>query len=83
MKRHRDALAIDGGACNPLPIGRAFQEALKEAMDELQDTDAVWNDAAILLMTNLICHLVGIGAEVGFARYGEAREECERRKEEV
>lgn len=83
MKRHRDALAIDGGACNPLPIGRAFQEALREAMGELQDTDAVWNDAAVLLMTNQICHLVGVGAGVDFVRYVEARRECEQRKEEA
>lgn len=81
MKRHREALIIDGGAVNPLPITRALHDAAVEAMEETRSTDAVWQDPAILIMLNQICHMAGIQAAVDLDRYCAVREQCEKLKE--
>jgi DNA invertase Pin-like site-specific DNA recombinase len=82
MKRHCEALIINDGAVNPLPITRALHDAAVEAMGETRSTDDVWQDAAICLMLNQIAHMAGMPSEMSFERYRQAVEECQRRKDE-
>lgn len=51
-RRHRDALAISGGACNPGAIARSIVAACDELREEGADTPATCSDPAIRLMAH-------------------------------
>jgi hypothetical protein len=55
MNRFSNALAIQGGACNPIAISRALVEAINQARAEDPDHDAIMADPAV----RLICHQLG------------------------
>jgi hypothetical protein len=69
MKRHRDAIAIDDGAVNPI----AIVNALKSVTDELGHGSL--KDPAFKLMVYQLGHLCGV--LYSYYDYSRDREECE------
>jgi hypothetical protein len=69
MKRHRDAIAIDDGAVNPI----AIVNALKNVTDELGHAST--QDPAFRLMVHQLGHLCGV--LYGYDDYSQDREVCE------
>lgn len=66
MKRHRDAIAISDGACNPVAIVNAMAAAIAEMRaNGITSTDAILDDAALKLMTYQLAFLQGIQLEDG------------------
>jgi hypothetical protein len=61
-KRHRDALAIWQGACNPTAVANSIVGACQEIRE---GTDARCNDPAVRLMVYQLAYLCGVitGAE--------------------
>jgi hypothetical protein len=57
MKRHRDALAIQDGACNPSGIAHSIVEACREVRDRGGNVTA---DPAIRLMVHQLAYICGI-----------------------
>jgi hypothetical protein len=66
-KRHRDAIAIQQGACNPSGIARSLVQAIDEARAENGATDSVRADPAC----RLICHQLAFIMGVGEIDYGD------------
>ena len=76
-QRHRDAIAIADGACNPLAIANAICRGLNEIRDREQgwSTKDLTDDPAIRLMASQLAYLTGIwGGVVNFARGADFRE---------
>lgn len=61
-KRHRDAIAIQQGACNPSGIALSIAEACKEARSEPGHggTAALTSDPAIRLMVHQLAFICGV-----------------------
>jgi hypothetical protein len=62
-KRHRDALLINEGACNPSGIAHAIVDACQEIRAEPNHTgtDQMRRDPALRLMVNQLSFLMGNG----------------------
>ena len=58
MKRHRDAIAVQGGACNPLTISKAIHNACLECGPV--GTDLITSDPAVRLMVHQLAFICGI-----------------------
>lgn len=86
-KRHSDALAIQGGACNPSGIALSIVEACKEVRAEPNHTGTtgLTGDPAIRLMVHQLAFICGVGSGVeGFAKmpdYSECTRQCKALKE--
>lgn len=79
-KRHKDALAIQDGACNPVAIVNSIQRAIEEVRAETPGWDAIRQDKAIRLMLhqlNFLCDMHELESPGGYAA---AVIECEVRK---
>jgi len=63
-KRHKDALAIQEGACNPSGIANAIVRAQREILDEpgSRGTDSVTSDPAVRLMVHQLAYICGVVA---------------------
>lgn len=61
-KRHRDALAIQQGACNPSGITIAITEACREirAEPDYRGTDQITSDPAVRLMVHQLAFLTKV-----------------------
>lgn len=86
-KRHRDAVGVVLGACNPSGIAHSIVEACKEIREEktFAGTASITEDPAIKLMVFQLAYICGLitGAEE-FARapyYRQCEEQCEARKD--
>ncbi len=78
-KRHRDAIQIQQGACNPVAISRALVSAIDEARAENLDTDGICADPAV----RLICHQLAFLLKTenindSITEYDHLLTECER-----
>jgi hypothetical protein len=60
--RHRNALAINNGACNPVAITNTLLRAMEEIRQENTDTDAILMDPAVRLMVHQLSWLTRSGA---------------------
>lgn len=62
-KRHRDAVAIQHGACNPSAIARSIVSATDEIRDgkPFTGTDQITSDPAIRLMVHQLAFICGMG----------------------
>lgn len=83
MKRHSDALAIQGGACNPSGIALSIVAACNEIRSEPNaGTVQITSDPAVKLMVHQLAYICGIihGVEE-FAKgtYSEATAQCRER----
>lgn len=58
-KRHKDALAIQGGACNPVAIVNSMRAAIEEIRAEQPGWDAIREDFALRLMIHQLTFLCG------------------------
>lgn len=58
-KRHRDAIAIQGGACNPTAIALSIVDACREIEN---GTDARTSDAAVRLMVHQLAYITRTSA---------------------
>ena len=79
MKRHNDAIAIQGGACNPIAICNTLLRATEEIRTEtgsMLPTDAILNDPAFRLMVHQLAFLTRSG-DVD-SNYNELMTACER-----
>ena len=79
-KRHRDALAIANGACNPSGIALAIVDACREmrADPATASMDQLTSDPAIRLMVHQLAYICDIGVfDRDIAAYGKALDECE------
>jgi hypothetical protein len=80
-KRHRDALAINDGACNPTAIVLSMKAAIEEIRETNTDTDAILMDAAFRLMVHQLSWITRSGAVTfEFMDYSAAVTECEEAK---
>jgi len=61
MRRFADAIAIQGGACNPHGIARSIVNALDELRAEGADTPTCNADPAVRLMVHQLAFLVNVG----------------------
>jgi hypothetical protein len=81
VQRHRDALAINDGACNPIAIVNAMRRAVAEIQAEPHnDTEAICNDPALRLMTMQLAFLQKIPTPVSMDQYGLWIRHCEDRQ---
>lgn len=78
-QRHKDALAINEGAVNPLAISRSLNEAFREVAAETQSTKAQYDDAACRLILHQLAHLLGMTGGYDLTDYRRYVEECERK----
>jgi hypothetical protein len=78
-QRHRDALMIIEGACNPSGIALAFIDGCVEARKELafRGTDQLRKDPALRLMTHQLAFLMGVGSDIGLDEYHRCLTICE------
>jgi hypothetical protein len=78
MQRHKDAIMIQGGACNL----RAIAATLVKAIDEVRAEGGVdCEDSAVRLIIHQMCFLASASDEA-FVNYMKAMEECEEKAEE-
>lgn len=80
MKRHRDALAITAGACNPSGIALAIVEACREirALPDYYGTDHITSDPAIRLMVHQLAYITKMSEfDSDILAYGKAIGACE------
>ena len=83
MKRHRDAVAISDGACNPIAIVNAMKAAIEEIRASgVGDTDTILQDPALRLMTYQLAYLqdLPLSGTPEWIRWYEACEEACREK---
>jgi hypothetical protein len=75
MKRHKDAIIISDGACNP----KAIINAMARAVEELSgaDTPTVCADPALKLMLHQLAFLMGIPTSERHTEWCEWVEFCE------
>ena len=84
MGRHSDALAIQGGACNPIAIVNSLVRGINEIRDEVggltPPTDYILSDPALRLMVHQLAHLFRSNdsfSQIGAVEYERMMQECE------
>jgi hypothetical protein len=83
MKRHKDALAIQLGACNPSGIAYSIIEACREMRETPghSGTDEICKDAAIRLMVHQLAFLTNVREiDDSLTTYSELTQACENAK---
>lgn len=62
-QRNKNAVTIQGGACNPIPIIRALSDGLAELRAEQTslDTQAILDDPALRLIVHQLAYLMKVG----------------------
>jgi hypothetical protein len=83
VKRHRDAIAIQAGACNPSGIAHSIVEACAEirALPDHTGTKQITGDPAVRLMVHQLAYICNVaGLDDG---YSEAVNECRLAAQEV
>jgi len=81
-KRHRDALAIQRGACNPNGIVNSLALKKISAEPNFRGTRDLTGDPAVRLMVHQLAYITGIGDLTHTEHYTDIRE-CARLSEEV
>jgi hypothetical protein len=78
-KRHRDAITINEGACNPSGIAHSIVQACQEVRDEpgYSGTDQMRADPALRLMVHQLAFLMGLSVDWPIDGYIAAVEACE------
>jgi hypothetical protein len=75
-QRHKDAVAIQNGACNPAGIARSLVKACDEARAE--GVPLVGDDAAVRLIVHQLASICGVrGIDNDPGVYGHLMTECE------
>jgi hypothetical protein len=75
MKRHRDAISAQAGACNVLALCNSLLAAIREAREQGVQAES---DPACRLITHQIAFLMRTGEfDSGAASYCAAMEACE------
>lgn len=86
MKRHRDAIAIQAGACNPSGIALSIVEACKEIRDtpavRYTGTKQITEDPAVRLMVHQLAYICNVAGLDDLTGYGQAVNECRLRSQE-
>lgn len=73
-KRFAQALKIDQGASNLIPLARVLHESTQECLDE---NVAPQRDAAIRLILHQMAHLADLGASIDLLEYRKIVKACE------
>lgn len=74
-KRHKDAVMIQGGACNPIPISKALYDACMEVHHEGGNAR---EDAAVRLIAHQLSYILGVPAiDYETSVYTRLIDECE------
>lgn len=76
-KRHRDALAIQGGACNPSGIAHSILDACREIRAEPGGGGDITKDPAVRLMVHQLAFICGLPDGWPLLDYQAARKACE------
>lgn len=78
MKRHRDAIAISDGACNPVAIVNSMAAAIAEMREQpgFSGWDEIHADPALKLMTHQLAFLQGIPTSEGLDAWSSWRKAC-------
>lgn len=79
-KRHRDALAITSGACNPSAICCSLVAAFAEMREnEKAGTKQLCDDPAVRLMVHQLAYICNVSElDAGLLSYSEALDNCTR-----
>ncbi len=76
-KRHRDAIGIQQGACNPSGILHSMLEACQEIRAEGGHTQTICEDVALRLMAHQLDYLLNTSeVDIG-VNYDKFMEECQ------
>jgi hypothetical protein len=78
--RHKDALLMQGGACNARALVRSLHEHIEEfcKSPEFAGTDSITSDPALRLMVHQIAFLFNTsGIDSGLYTYSNLTKECE------
>jgi len=76
-KRHSDAIAIQGGACNPTAIAHSIIAGCKEVSEEGGGTESIVNDPAIRLMVHQLAFLTNnVALDDSIIVYRDLMESC-------
>jgi len=78
-KRFKQAIMIDSGASNMIPIARALHEAAQECLIESVPSQ---NDPAMRLIVHQMAHLCGIGSTIALTDYIKLIEGCKEKAAE-
>lgn len=81
-KRHRDAIAIQAGACNALAVANALCESIRAVREEGGDWNATHDPAVQLILHQLAFLVTGRDMPMSLD-YSEACDTCERFAKEV
>lgn len=79
-KRHKDALAITQGACNPSGIALSIVEACREIRSEPNHTAGtaqITSDPAIRLMAHQLAFICGLGDNIELYEYIQLSVACQ------
>jgi hypothetical protein len=85
LKRHRDAIAIEAGACNPSGIAHSIVEACAEirALPDYTGAKQITDDPAVRLMVNQLAYICNAAILDELEEYSKAENECRRHVMEV
>ena len=75
-KRHKDAIGIQQGACNPIAIVGCLAEAIAEVRAEGGGTTAILSDPAVRLITHQLAWITGVNALDSLTEYDQAIATC-------
>lgn len=76
--RHKDALAIQQGACNPIAITNTLKEHIAEFQNEPGYTgfDQMREDPALRLIVHQLAHLFRVSSTLPMGEYLELEDHC-------
>ena len=79
MKRHSDAIFIQGGACNPTAITNSILAACHEIRDNGDGSTAdITTDPAVRLMVHQLAFICNVpGLDNSPIEYSKALDDCE------
>ena len=78
-RRHKDALAIQLGACNPSGIAQSIMDACTEIRNEPHHagTAHITSDPAVRLMVHQLAFICGVPTAEAMAEYSAWTKACE------
>jgi len=77
MNRFDNALAIQGGACNPSAIALSIVDACREFRGNPENAGEITHDPAIRLMVHQLAYLCKIAEiDTSFTLYGKLGDYC-------
>lgn len=75
-KRHKDALGIQEGACNPSGVAHAILDCCREIRADSTSTGRITDDPALRLMVHQLAFICGVTSGAEPMARGDTWEQC-------